>query len=114
MVSWRSSSATCLSCSTLSRRRSSGVRMVSRSGVLLNTVTVLFQFCMPDGRFRHEMGCTVSAQRGFGRDLDAQFVARANVSIQSLDTLRIGQCDVCHVLRLHPSQPFSLAFASVY
>ena len=39
---------------------SSGVRMVSRSGVLLNVVTAIFQFCM-SAQARREMGSALTA-----------------------------------------------------
>src|SRR6185295_1490533 len=89
MVSWRSSSATCCTCSILSLRRSSGVLIVSRSGVLLNSVTAIFQFCMSEPGVRRELGFAHPArseQPDWLALLATQFV----------------QCDFHHLRRLPP------------
>src|SRR5512135_1530275 len=103
MVSWRSSSATCWSCSTLSRRRSSGVWIVSRSGVLLNAVTALFQFCKVEINGPTRNGLRKNyAQATSTRTRQDRLKPRSVV----LGALRIVQRDLHHPRRFHPVYHF--------
>src|SRR5689334_12346756 len=99
MVSWRSSSATCRSWSTLSRLRSSGVRMVSRSGVLLNVVTAIFQFCMSEHWSDDRRVAFNRSSKSMGRrcHLHGQ-----KASLRASYCSPIGQRDRRHFPRLSP------------
>src|SRR6476646_7300269 len=82
MVSWRNSSATWRTCSTLSLRKSSGVRIVSRSGVLLNTVTAIFQFLhvgmsSDENRLRMSSAAIKTRRSGVTWEAQARFVSLA-------------------------------------
>src|SRR5437868_10155683 len=63
--------------------------MVSRSGVLLNAVTAIFQFCMSEREVRRELGFAHSA-----RSEEPDWLALAAV--------QIVQCDFHHLRRLPP------------
>src|SRR5262249_10849657 len=110
IVSCRSSSATWRTCSIFSLRRSSGVLMVSRSGVLLNVVTAYSSFA---GRNQSDARwvCTAWANLEAALKLPG-VVAWAFARGEGSDTLQIDQCDVGHVTWPFPSRPVSVAFAS--
>jgi hypothetical protein len=94
----------------LSRRKSSGVRIVSRSGVLLNAVTALFQ------SFRVEINGPTG--NGLRKNLapvtqtpDATDGRKARSIVFGVP--RIVQCDLHHPRRFHPADQFIELFEAL-
>jgi hypothetical protein len=77
---------------------------VSRSGVLLNTVTAIFQFAgrdePPDARWVAQHQRNENPRRRMPAE-------QAEACFESLDAFRISQCDIHHLWRFAPLTHFS-------